>query len=210
MRIISGTHKGRPIVTPANLPIRPTTDLAKESLFNILNNIFDFEDLEVMDLFAGTGSISYEFASRGAKRIVVVDNNYRCVEFIKKSAQNFGFNKVITIQRANVFVYLKYPQAPFDLIFADPPYDMENIQVIPDLVFNQKLLKPDGWLIIEHSRDQDFEKHPNFLQHRNYGKVNFSIFSMGIVDTIREEHEEDVENREDAEGAADAVNPDDL
>ena len=185
MRIISGTHKGRPIVTPANLPIRPTTDLAKESLFNILNNIFDFEDLEVMDLFSGTGSIAYEFASRGAKRIVVVDNNYKCVEFIKKAAQNFGFNKILTIQRANVFVYLKYPQSPFDLIFADPPYEMENIQVIPDLIFNQKMLKPGGWLIIEHSRDQNFEAHPNFLQHRNYGKVNFSIFLMaGEENTI--------------------------
>lgn len=203
MRIISGTHKGRPIVTPANLPIRPTTDLAKESLFNILNNIFDFEDLEVMDLFSGTGSISFEFASRGAKRIVVVDNNYRCVEFIKKASQNFGFNKVITIQRANVFVYLKYPQAPFDLIFADPPYEMENIQVIPDLVFNQKLLKPGGWLIIEHSRDQNFEAHPHFLQHRNYGKVNFSIFLMADEETIGEGNRDDFEHPADAESPVD-------
>jgi 16S rRNA (guanine(966)-N(2))-methyltransferase RsmD len=190
-------------VTPANLPIRPTTDLAKESLFNILNNIFDFEDLEVMDLFSGTGSIAYEFASRGAKRIVVVDNNYKCVEFIKKTSQNFGFNKVLTIQRANVFVYLKYPQAPFDLIFADPPYEMENIKVIPDLVFNQKLLKPGGWLIIEHSRDQNFEAHPGFLQHRNYGKVNFSIFSMADEKAIGEENWDDAEHPADAESPVD-------
>jgi 16S rRNA (guanine966-N2)-methyltransferase len=178
VRIISGTHKGRPIVTPANLPIRPTTDLAKESLFNILNNIFDFEDLEVLDLFAGTGSISFEFASRGAKRIVSVDNNFKCAEFIRKASQGFGFNNVITVQRANVFSFLKYPQAPFDLIFVDPPYEMEDIQSIPELIFKQQLLRKEGWLILEHSRDQDFDNHPLFLQHRKYGKVNFTIFEM--------------------------------
>ena len=197
MRIISGTHKRRPIVTPANLPVRPTTDLAKESLFNILNNNFDFEDLEVLDLFSGTGSISFEFASRGAKRIVVVDNNYRCVEFIRKAAQGFGFNNVLTVQRANVFSFLKYPQAPFDLIFADPPYEMEDIAGIPELVFKQKLLKPEGWLVVEHSRDQDFESHPHFLQHRKYGKVNFSIFSMDVADKLGEETQDDTETPAD-------------
>lgn len=194
MRIISGTHKGRPIVTPANLPVRPTTDLAKESLFNILNNIFDFEDLEVLDLFSGTGSISFEFASRGAKRIVVVDNNYRCVEFIRKAAQGFGFNSIITVQRANVFSFLKYPQAPFDLIFADPPYEMEDIQSIPELIFKQKLVKPGGWFVLEHSRDQDFEGDPYFLQHRKYGKVNFTIFSMAVDEKVEEENRDDAEN----------------
>ena len=194
MRIISGTHKGRPIVTPANLPVRPTTDLAKESLFNILNNSFDFEDLEVLDLFSGTGSISYEFASRGAKRIVVVDSNYRCVEFIRKAAQGFGFNSIITVQRANVFSFLKYPQAPFDLIFADPPYEMEDIQSIPELIFKQKLVKPGGWFVLEHSRDQDFEGDPYFLQHRKYGKVNFTIFSMAVDEKVEEENRDDAEN----------------
>jgi len=194
VRIISGTHKGRPIVTPANLPVRPTTDLAKESLFNILNNIFDFEDLEVLDLFSGTGSISFEFASRGAKRIVVVDNNYRCVEFIRKAAQGFGFNSIITVQRANVFSFLKYPQAPFDLIFADPPYEMEDIQSIPELIFKQKLVKPGGWFVLEHSRDQDFEGDPYFLQHRKYGKVNFTIFSMAVDEKVEEENRDDAEN----------------
>lgn len=194
MRIISGTHKGRPIVAPANLPVRPTTDLAKESLFNILNNSFDFEDLEVLDLFSGTGSISFEFASRGAKRIVVVDNNYRCVEFIRKAAQGFGFNNVITVQRANVFSFLKYPQAPFDLIFADPPYEMEDIQSIPELIFKQKLVKPGGWFVLEHSRDHDFEGTPNFLQHRKYGKVNFTIFSMAVDETMDEVNPDDAEN----------------
>ena len=178
MRIISGSHRGRNIKTPTNLPVRPTTDLAKESLFNILNNNFDFEELDVLDLFAGTGNISYEFASRGAQRVVSVDNNFRCAEFIKKAAQEYGFNKVITVQRANVFVFLKYPQVPFDLIFADPPYEMEDIETIPELIFNQKLLKKDGWLILEHSKANTFKDHPFLLQQRNYGKVNFSIFSL--------------------------------
>ena len=198
MRIISGTHKGRPIVTPANLPVRPTTDLAKESLFNILNNSFDFEDLEVMDLFSGTGSISFEFASRGAKRIVVVDNNYRCAEFIRKASQGFGFNNIITVQRANVFSFLKYPQAPFDLIFADPPYEMEDIKGIPDLIFNNNLLKEEGWFVLEHSRDQDFESHPYFLQHRKYGKVNFTIFLMPSSEKEDRVNPEDIENSADS------------
>ena len=203
MRIISGTHKGRPIVTPANLPVRPTTDLAKESLFNILNNNFDFEDLEVLDLFSGTGSIAFEFASRGVKRIVVVDNNYKCVEFIRKAAQGFGFNQIITVQRANVFSFLKYPQAPFDVIFADPPYEMEDIQTIPDLIFNQKLLKKEGWLIVEHPREHDFANHPYFLQHRKYGKVNFSIFLMPSGENQEVEHQDDTENPAEEEDSAD-------
>ena len=199
MRIISGTHKGRPIVTPSNLPVRPTTDLAKESLFNILNNSFDFEELEVMDLFSGTGSIAFEFASRGAKRIVVVDNNFRCAEFIRKTAQVFGFNNVITVQRANVFSFLKYPQAPFDLIFADPPYDMDDIQNIPELIFKNKLLKKGGWFVLEHSRDQNFEADPYFLQSRKYGKVNFTIFLMPSEEKTDEVNPEDIENSADVE-----------
>jgi 16S rRNA (guanine966-N2)-methyltransferase len=185
VRIISGSHKGRNIKTPANLPVRPTTDLAKESLFNILNNHFDFEELNVLDLFAGTGNISYEFASRGAQRIVSVDNNFRCAEFIRKAAQEYGFNKIITVQRANVFVFLKYPQIPFDLIFADPPYDMEDIEMIPDLIFDQKLLKPGGWFVLEHSGKNRFKDHPLLNQQRNYGRVNFSIFSMDDPEELK-------------------------
>jgi len=203
VRIISGTHKGRPIVTPSNLPVRPTTDLAKESLFNILNNNFDFEDLEVMDLFSGTGSIAFEFASRGAKRIVVVDNNYRCVEYIRKTSQGFGFNSIINVQRANVFSFLKYPQAPFDLIFADPPYEMEDIQGIPELIFKNLLLKKGGWFILEHSRDQDFETYPYFLQHRKYGKVNFSIFLMPFEEKTDEVNPVDIANSADVEDSPD-------
>lgn len=185
MRIISGSHKGRNIKTPTNLPVRPTTDLAKESLFNILNNHFYFEELEVLDLFAGTGNISYEFASRGVQRVVSVDNNFKCAEFIRKASLEYGFSKIITVQRANVFVFLKYPQIPFDLIFADPPYDMEGIETIPDLIFNQKLLKPGGWLILEHSSANKFKDHPLLNQHRNYGRVNFSIFSMDDPEELK-------------------------
>jgi 16S rRNA (guanine966-N2)-methyltransferase len=175
MRIISGTHKGRPIYPPGNLPVRPTTDFAKESLFNILNNRIDFEELTVLDLFAGTGSISFEFASRGASLITAVDNNFHCTEFIRTTSAAMKFQQIKAV-KANVFSFLGFCKLQYDLIFADPPYDMTDITSIPDLVMDKKLLKQDGILIVEHSRDFSFTKHPSFKEHRNYGKVNFSFF----------------------------------
>ncbi len=175
MRIISGSHRGRHIMAPANLPVRPTTDLAKESLFNILNNSIDLEEVSVLDLFAGTGNISYEFASRGSKTVVAVDINLRCTDFIKRTAAMLNFDAIQVI-KSNVFGFLKFANRPYDIIFADPPYDMENISLLPDLIFQNNLLNDNGLLIIEHSKDNDFALHPNFSHIRNYGKVNFSFF----------------------------------
>ena len=176
MRIIGGDHKGRRIHAPAGLPVRPTTDMAKEALFNILHNYYDFEGIKVLDLFAGIGSISYEFASRDAAEVHSIEMNPRCVNFITETARKLDLKNLFVI-RANVFTYLKRSGKKFDIIFADPPYDLEGIETIPDLVFENDLLDKEGWLIVEHSAGIDFSAHPNFDQNRKYGKVNFSMFS---------------------------------
>ncbi|MCK9338946.1 MAG: 16S rRNA (guanine(966)-N(2))-methyltransferase RsmD [Bacteroidales bacterium] len=176
MRIIGGKNKGRRIVAPTNLPVRPTTDLGKESLFNILNNYFYFNNITVMDLFAGTGNISFEFASRDAISVLAIDEHQPCIDFIKKTAAQLQYTNLTAI-KADAFQYLERHRQPVNIIFADPPYDLENIEKIPEIVFSRGLLKPDGWLIIEHAKNQDFSKHDNFYQQRNYGKLNFSFFS---------------------------------
>ena len=175
MRIISGSQKGRRIYAPNNLPVRPTTDMAKESLFNILNNLIDFEDLTVLDLFAGTGSISLEFASRGAKMVTAVDSNFKCVDFIKKTALDYNLLAIKAI-KADVFKMLKKPFDSYDLVFSDAPYENKEISDLPDLIFMNGWLKKNARLIIEHSKAADFSKHPCFEQKRQYGKVNFSFF----------------------------------
>jgi 16S rRNA (guanine966-N2)-methyltransferase len=177
LRIIGGTQKGRRINPPLNLPVRPTTDLAKESLFNILNNIIDFEGLKVLDLFAGTGSITLEFASREAALVTAVDLNFKCVEFIKNTARQLDLKSVRAL-RSEVFRFLtKTPVEPYDLIFSDAPYEMEEVSKLPEMIFQKKWLNKDGLLIIEHPRGIDFTGHPQFSQIRNYGKVNFSFFT---------------------------------
>lgn len=175
MRIIGGTHRGRKIGAPRNLPLRPTTDFAKESLFNILANRFDFEELNVLDLFSGTGSISFEFASRGAKRIVSVEKNYLCYSFIKKRSSEFGFETIHPVKN-DAFRFIQSCTEKFDLVFADPPYDLEDIEKLPKLVFENNLLKQKGLLIVEHSSRTSFSKEERFLEKRTYGEVNFSIF----------------------------------
>ena len=175
MRIIRGKHGGRKILAPANLPVRPTTDLAKESLFNILDNHIYFEDIEVLDLFAGTGSISYEFASRGSKSVLAVEIHPRCARFIADTAAKIGFSQ-LKVVRASAFSFLEHCTSKFDLIFADPPYELEGIEKIPLIIHERQLLRDNGWLIIEHDRSKDFTKIPGFSQQRNYGKVNFSFF----------------------------------
>lgn len=175
MRIIRGIHRGRKITAPAGLPVRPTTDLAKESLFNILDNHIYFEDIQVLDLYAGTGSISYEFASRGSQQIVSVDINPGCVRFISETATRLGFNRIKAIRSSSIG-YLNHCSEKFDLIFADPPYDLEGIEEVVKIVFDRHLLNDGGWLIIEHSKGKDFSTFQNFFQHRNYGKVNFTFF----------------------------------
>ena len=176
MRIISGTHKSRRIQAPKNLPVRPTTDISKEALFNILVNYFDLQDVLVLDLFAGTGNITYEFASRGATGVVSIDSELRCVDFIRKTAKELGFEAVLSF-RSDAFRFLDKTENTYDIIFCDPPYDMEGVEQIPKTVMERKLLKEDGWLIVEHSRDYDFSNLPGFHEKRKYGKVNFSIFA---------------------------------
>lgn len=175
MRIISGIYKGKRITAPKNLPVRPTTDFAKEALFNMITNEYDIETISVLDLFSGTGNIAFEFASRGAKDICCIDENYHCVNFIKKTSKELNFNQLLVFKN-DVFKYLKKYPKQFDVIFADPPYNIKNIERIPDLVIENDLLKTDGILIVEHDRNSDFSNHKNFIQHRKYGNVNFSIF----------------------------------
>ena len=175
MRIINGKYRGRQIHTPNNLPVRPTTDFAKESLFNILNNLVDFEDIGVLDLFAGTGNISYEFFSRGALQVTSVEIDSKCAAFIEKTSETMKAD-CITVFKSSVFTFLKHPYGNYDIIFADPPYDLENIESLPDLIFKSSFLKDDGWFILEHSKRHSFSKHPFFNQHRKYGNVNFSFF----------------------------------
>jgi 16S rRNA (guanine966-N2)-methyltransferase len=178
MRIVSGIYRGRRLQPPVNLPVRPTTDFAKEGLFNVLNNLVDFESLRVLDLFSGTGGIAFEFLSRGAIEVTAVDSNQRCIDFIKKTAETFGATNIKAV-KSNSFVFIKRMVAAYNMIFADPPYDLEGIESIPDLVLLSGLLEDDGMLVLEHSTAYSFAKHPNFDSHRNYGSVNFSFFKKG-------------------------------
>ena len=179
MRIIAGSLKGRRLNPPTTLPVRPTTDMARESLFNILNNYVDYEDCSVMDLFAGTGAMSLEFVSRGAKDVTAIDINNQCTDFIKSSALQFGV-KNLHVVRTDVFDLLKRAYKKFDIVFADPPYALEQLPQLPDLIFERDILTEDGIFILEHPREFQFEHHPHFWQHRNYGKVNFTFFAQKL------------------------------
>ena len=176
MRIIAGNLRGRRLNPPQNLPVRPTTDMARESLFNILNNYVDYEDCCVMDLFAGTGAVSLEFVSRGAREVTSIDINNQCTDFIKQCATQFGINNLHVV-RADVFDLLKRANRRFDIVFADPPYFLEGLATLPDLVFDRGVLTDDGIFILEHPAEYTFEEHPHFWQHRAYGKVNFTFFA---------------------------------
>lgn len=175
MRIISGRCGGRIINPPKNLRARPTTDFAKENLFNVLGNYVDFEGLNVLDLFAGTGSISYEFASRGAESVTSVEINAVHYNFIRNTAAGFNLRNIHPV-KANAFLYLKSCSKQYDVIFSDAPYDLEGSEQIIELVFANKLLKEDGIFIFEHSKAQEFSNHPHFKELRSYGSVQFSIF----------------------------------
>lgn len=176
MRIISGMFKGRRITAPKKLPVRPTTDMAKEALFNILNNRYYFDELSVLDLFAGTGNISYEFASRGTQQIVAVDNNYGCIKFINETADLFEMP--ISTIKSDVYKYLENSKQKHTTIFADPPYNFEVDQFsrIPELVFENKLLEDNGLLIIEHSKHTDLSQLEKYTQTKHYGGNAFSFF----------------------------------
>ena len=176
MRIIAGTLRGRRLNPPQNLPVRPTTDMARESLFNILNNYNDYEDCSVMDLFAGTGAVTLEFISRGVREVTSIDINAACTDFIKQCAAQLEV-KNLHVVRADVFDLLKRANRKFDIVFADPPYSLESLATLPDLVFDRGVLTDDGIFILEHPREYSFEEHPHFWQHRAYGKVNFTFFA---------------------------------
>ncbi|WP_295939926.1 RsmD family RNA methyltransferase [uncultured Alistipes sp.] len=175
MRIISGKYKGRAINPPRNLRARPTTDFAKENLFNVLSNLIDFEECDVLDLFAGTGSISYEFASRGARSVTAVEINSVHHNFIRQTAAQLGVENLYAV-KANAFLYLKSCVKQFDVIFADAPYDLENSEQVVKMVLEGNLLREEGILIFEHSKNMDFSSHPEFWQLRSYGSVQFSFF----------------------------------
>ena len=176
MRIISGTYKRRKIIAPKNLPVRPTTDMAKESLFNILNNLFYFDEITVLDLFAGTGNISYEFASRGTEQITCVDQDYGCIKFINQTAQSFDM-PIQTI-KSDVFKFLEKATLQSNVIFADPPYNFtdEKFTKIPELVFKNNLLFEGGILIIEHSKHTDLSHIEHYAYSKSYGGNMFSFF----------------------------------
>ena len=178
MRIISGKYKGRRINPPKNLPVRPTTDMSKEALFNILNNYFTFSELKVLDLFSGTGNISYEFGSRGTEHITSVDGDMGCVQFIKRTAQEFDFP--ITAIKSDVFKFLEKHRASYDLIFADPPYGIEQkeFERIIELVFENELMDEEGMMVIEHSKHTQLDHMPHFSFQKNYGGSVFSFFEF--------------------------------
>lgn len=176
MRIIGGKYGRRIIKPPKTLPIRPTTDIAKEGLFNILTNKINFNGKSVLDLFSGTGAISYEFISRGSTPVTSIELNFQCVRFIKSTSGKFQMENHKTI-RSDVFRFLKSTNNKYDIIFADPPYDLKNITEISTIIFEKDLLNENGFLIIEHPREIDFSEQKHFVEHRKYGKVNFSFFN---------------------------------
>ncbi len=178
MRIISGKYKGRRITAPKNLPVRPTTDMSKESLFNILNNRFDFDGLKVLDLFSGTVNLSYEFGSRGAGNITAVDADFGCVKFIKQTAGEFDLP--ISAIKSDVLKFLKTNKSSYDIIFADPPYNMaqKDFEEITSLIFENNLLAEDGMMIIEHSKHTKMNHIINFSFQKNYGGSFFSFFEI--------------------------------
>ncbi|SMO36938.1 16S rRNA (guanine(966)-N(2))-methyltransferase RsmD [Saccharicrinis carchari] len=177
MRIVSGSLKGRRFSPPKSFKARPTTDFAKENLFNVLGNTIDFNSLKVLDLFGGTGSISYEFCSRGATEVSCVELSYNHFKFIKNTAAQLGLEKNLRIFKGNVFKFIEKTTEKYDLIFADPPYDLITAEQVPDLIFKHELLKDKGLLIFEHSGKLNFKQHPKFIENREYGKVIFTFFS---------------------------------
>ena len=175
MRIIGGKYKGRRIYFPGNFKARPTTDFAREGLFNVLNNRIDFENINVLDLFSGTGSISYEFASRGAASVHLIEKDLKHFAGIRRIIKDMDFNNIRPVH-IDVKAYLRTCSLKYDIVFADPPYELTWLKELPDLVTKANVLKSDGFFILEHPRDMNFSGHELFFEHRNYGGVNFSFF----------------------------------
>lgn len=197
MRIVSGKYKGRRIQPPKNLPVRPTTDMSKEALFNVLNNHFNFTNLKILELFAGTGSISYEFASRGCTPILCVDGDMGCVNFIKKTAKEFEFD--ITAIKSDVFKFLEKHSGNYDIIFADPPYGMtqNEFEKIVELIFEKELLNEEGMLVVEHSKYTKLQAMPNYSFQKNYGGSVFTFFEFESDETDADPNKEDEDDAEE-------------
>ena len=189
MRIITGKYKGRHFDIPRSFKARPTTDFAKENIFNVLTGYIDFEGATALDLFSGTGSISLELASRGCARVISVEADRDHHRFILQCLQKLGEQSrgqapeaepsepvPVTAIRGDVFRFVKSCKQQFDFIFADPPYALKELKTIPSLIFEKNLLKEDGVFVFEHGKTDTFTDHPNFVEHRSYGSVNFSIF----------------------------------
>ena len=187
MRIISGKLKGRRLRAPKNLPVRPTTDMAKEALFNILNNQYYFDSISVIDLFSGTGNISYEFASRGTKTVFAIDANYNCIRYVNETAKELELD--ISTYKSDVYKFLETTSLQADIIFADPPYDfeVEKFLEIVDTVFEKNLLKEDGVLIIEHSKHTNLTTHKSHSYDKRYGGNVFSFFELTADENSDEE-----------------------
>ncbi len=175
MRIIGGLLRGKKIDPPAGYKARPTTDFAREGLFNVLGNEYEFEDLKVLDLFGGTGAVAFEFASRGASMVYSVEMARENASFIKTEAKRLGLDNV-TMVRDNVFDFLDICREKFDIIFADPPYAMEGLESIPDKIFARDILHPGCYFILEHGDEHSFTSHPRFKKEKRYGRVHFSFF----------------------------------
>ncbi|MDB5208982.1 MAG: methyltransferase protein [Flavisolibacter sp.] len=178
MRIISGSLGGRRISPPANMPhTRPTTDVAKEGLFNILQNTWEFEGLKTLDLFGGTGSISYELASRGAGDLTIVELDDKMFAFIKKTAEDLKLEN-FRVMKSDVFRFIESTTEKYDFIFAGPPYALTTIDDLPKLIFEKSLLNEGGWFILEHTPRNNYKVFPNYLREKNYGTTIFTIFEM--------------------------------
>lgn len=177
MRIIGGKLKGRMFSPPAGYSARPTTDYAKEGLFNVLDNEYEFDDLKVLDLFGGTGAIAYEFASRGAALVCSVEMNKANASFIRHEAARLGLDKIKAVH-SNVFDFLPVCREKFDIIFADPPYALEGLESIPDKVLGGGILQEGNYFILEHGDEHSFRDHPRFKKEKVYGRVHFSFFEQ--------------------------------
>ena len=176
MRIITGKYKGRHFEIPRSFKARPTTDFAKENIFNVLMDYIDFDGTRALDLFAGTGSITLELLSRGCSQVVSVELDRDHHRFIQQCIAKLQEENNVQCLRADVFRFIKGSHQQFDFIFADPPYALKELPQIPDLVFAHNLLAPDGIFVFEHGKDNDFSGHPHFVEHRSYGSVNFTLF----------------------------------
>ena len=178
MRIITGRYKGRHFDIPRSFKARPTTDFAKENIFNVLIQYVDFDGATALDLFSGTGSITLELLSRGCQQVVSIEldrDHHRFICDCLKKLEVKGGNAVLPL-RGDVFRFVKTCKQQFDFIFADPPYALKELSTLPDLIFERQLLKDDGIFVLEHGKDHDFSQHPHFVEHRQYGSVNFSLF----------------------------------